>query len=340
MKQEVLRFKQNKFILPDKCLVVMPDYIGDCVLLTSFLRNLKYNLKENSQLHISATKPIAQMLSTIDYVDSIFVKENIKDINKFLKNQNYDTAIILDYSLKWQFNICTSSIKQKVVSDLKRLYENSHIIFNKFFTTVLENTPINDKTPQIDVYSGFLEQLGLNIFDKKIDLPITPEDKKYAKKLIKKNEKRKIFIHTGASILSKQWPKEYWEKVLKEIKDDEIYMIGSEHPPKSLLKSNIINLCCKTNLRQTIALLSHADILLTTDSAPAHLASVAQTPNILVLYGPTNYHQWKPHATNSNIVQIHANVPCNPCKMRTCQSLRCLKELTPQMVISELNKIN
>lgn len=317
----------------------MPDYIGDCVLLTAFLRNLKFNFKENSQLHICASKPIAHMLSDIQYVDGLFIKENIKDISKFLKNQQYDTSIILDFSLKWQFSICTSRITQKVTSDLKKLHENSHVLFNKFFTHVLENTPLGDRTPQLDVYMSFLQQLGLTVFDKKIELPIKESDENIVKKLLKPSNKRKVFIHTGASIYSKQWPKEYWIEILNHLKDDDIYIIGTEHPPKELLTQNVTNLCCKSNLRETIALLKQADIIITNDSAPAHLAAVAETPNIVILYGPTNYHQWKPYAPKSNIVQVYASVPCNPCKIRTCQSLRCLKELTPQMVINKLKEI-
>lgn len=358
MHEEVLTQSQ-KFALPQKTLLIFPDFIGDSIILTAFLRNFHHNLTSDAVVHVCANKTIADMLDGSPYINTIFIKNKIRKISEFLNRQNYDTAMVLEFSPIWSFYIIKSNINQKVITDMRRANLKIHKFLNNFFTHVLLNTSINDKTPQLEVYLDYLCQLGLKIFDKHLEVKIGIEEINFAKNFFKKKdckkslsfsnlrffnrknpEKRKVFLHFGASIYSKKWPFEYWEEVIEYLKNDEIFIIGNQNPPESLLKKNVVNLCSKTSLKQTIALLSNTDILITTDSAPAHLAAVAQVPNIIVLYGPTNYHQWRPYSPTSKVFQLHANMSCNPCNFRVCKDLKCLKELKPQMVIDILEKIN
>ncbi len=340
MHEEVFNRKSTKFLPPKKTLIVFPDFIGDSVLLTAFLRNYRRNLPQNSVVHICANQTIAAMLEGNSGIDVIFSKDKIGNISRFLKKRQYDTAIILDFSLPWIFNILKSNIKQKVIIDMQRANIHLHKFFGNLFTYVLKTTPLKDTKPQIDVYLDYLSQIGFKIFDRQLEVKVDFNDINSSKKFIKNTDKRKVFLHLGASIYSKQWDISYWKEIVDYLKDDEIYIIGSNTPPNELLAENVINLCGKTSIKQTISLLYNANILITTDSAPAHLAAVAKVPNIIVLYGPTNFKQWKPHAPNSNIIQLHANMPCNPCNLRMCPHLKCLKELKPQIVIDALNSLN
>jgi len=339
MHEEVFKQQNRQFVLPQKALIVFPDFIGDSILLTAFLRNFRYNLPPHSVVHICANKAIADMLEGNPYIDTVFMKNKVRNIPEFLDNQGYDTAIILDFSLAWSFHIFKSNINQKVITDMKRANLRIHKFLGSFFSHVLSNTTMKDKTPQIEVYLGYLSQLGLKVFDRYLEVKVDFEDMNVAKKLIKNTQKRKVFLHLGASIYSKRWPVEYWQEVIEYLENDEIYIIGAQNPPEFLVAENVVNLCSKTSIKQTIALLYNADILITTDSAPAHLAAVAKVPDIIVLYGPTNYHQWRPYAPNSNVFQLHANVSCNPCNLRICKGLKCLKELKPQMVKAVIDKI-
>lgn len=340
MHEEVFNRKSTRFEAAEKSLIVFPDYIGDSVLLTAFLRNYRLNLPANSIVHVCAKKSIASMLEGNPAIDVLFAKDKITNISRFLEKRQYDTAIILDFSPSWIFNILKSNIKQKIITDTQRANISLHKVIGRLFTCILKTTSIVDNKPQIDVYLDYLQQLGLKIFDRQLEVKIDFNEINSCQKFIKKTQKRKIFLHTGASIYSKQWDNAYWREVIEHLHDDEVYIIGGAQPPEELLLPNVTNLCQKTSIKQTISLLHHADVVITTDSAPAHLAAVAKVPNIIVLYGPTNFRQWKPHSPTSNIIQLHANMPCNPCNLRLCPHLKCIKELKPQMVIEALNKIN
>lgn len=338
MREEIFN-KNTKLELPQKTLIVFPDYIGDSILLTAFLRNFKYNLPKDAKIHVCASNAIASMLDGNSSIDAIFTKNKIHDIPRFLSRRNYDTAIILDFAPRWIFHIFKSGIKQKLITDMQRSKIGLHKFWGKLFTHVLESTPIRDTKPQIEVYLSFLAQMGLKIFDKHLEVKIDSNDINSSRKFIQNTKKRKVFLHLGASIYSKQWSNNNWWEVINYLKDDEIYIIGTNPPPNELLMKNVINLCGQTSLKQTISVLYNADVLITTDSGPAHLAAVAKVPNIIVLYGPTNFHQWKPYSPTSNIIQLHADLPCHPCNLRICKDLKCIKELRPQMVIDALEKI-
>ncbi|MDD3419028.1 MAG: glycosyltransferase family 9 protein [Candidatus Gastranaerophilales bacterium] len=340
MHEEIFNQISSTFFLPKKTLIVFPDFIGDSVLLTPFLRNFRYNLSKGAVVHVCANTPIAQMLQGDPHIDMIFAKDKIRDIPGFLKRQKYDTALILDFSLSWSFHICKAKkIQQKVITDMKRANVRMHKFLGGFFNHVLETTTIEDKKPQIDVYLSYLKQLGLKVYDRYLEVKVDFNDVRNAQKLIKSNHKRKVFLHMGASIYSKQWKNSYWKQIINHLCDDDIYIIGSDIPSDELLASNVIDLCGKTNLKGTIALLKNADILITTDSAPAHLGAVAKVPKIIVLYGPTNNHQWKPYSPSSDVVQLYADVPCRPCNWRMCKGLKCIKELRPSYVIDAIESI-
>lgn len=339
MREEILNKQNPKLEIPQKTLIVFPDYIGDSILLTAFLRNYRYNLPKDAKVHICANKTIASMLEGNSAIDAIFTKNKIHNIPRFLSRRDYDTAILLDFSPFWLFHIFKSGIKQKIITDMQRANIKIHKFLQRLFTCVLESTPIKDTKPQIEVYLNFLSQMGFKVFDKYLEIEVDHNDMNVSKKLLKSTPKRKVFLHLGASIYSKQWGNNNWLEVIKYLKDDEIYIIGSTPPPKELLLENVTDLCGQTSIKETLSLLYSADILITTDSSPAHLAAVAKVPNIIVLYGPTNFHQWRPYSPTSNIIQVHANLPCNPCNLRMCKDLKCIKELKPQMVINALKKI-
>ena len=81
------------------------------------------------------------------------------------------------------------------------------------------------------------------------------------------------------------------------------------------------------------------DLIITIDTAVSHLAGVANSRNIIIIYGPTNQYQWRPYAPNSNIQQIYLDLPCRPCITRFCTHKNCLKQLSAKKIINAIDKI-
>ncbi|MGB5965060.1 MAG: glycosyltransferase family 9 protein [Sulfurimonadaceae bacterium] len=138
------------------------------------------------------------------------------------------------------------------------------------------------------------------------------------------------------------WPQHHWKKLLSMIpahipvviiggKGEEAYFAAIKPYP-----SNVIDLSGKTPLVDLITIIDHAEMILTTDTGPAHLASAVDT-DITVLIGPTPVSLTGPYPTpNITINIISQNLPCSPCYntdvMKNCQDNICMKQITPSAV--------
>src|SRR2546427_12779025 len=94
-----------------------------------------------------------------------------------------------------------------------------------------------------------------------------------------------------------------------------------------------IDLMGRTTLKELIALLRRARLLITNDSGPMHLASAVGTP-VIALFGPTDPARTGPYGAGHTV--LRSGVPCSPCFSRRCTNavtMECLTTIQPQQVI-------
>ena len=86
----------------------------------------------------------------------------------------------------------------------------------------------------------------------------------------------------------------------------------------------------KTDLAETVALLSVADLLVTNDTGPAHISAALERPT-LVIFGPTNPLTTRPFSPTADIIRHPPD--CAPCMLRYCPiDHRCMTAITPEEV--------
>src|SRR4030095_15676152 len=71
----------------------------------------------------------------------------------------------------------------------------------------------------------------------------------------------------------------------------------------------------RTNLNQLAALYRRAQVLVTTDSGPMHLAAAVGT-SVVALFGPTA--PWRTGPYGQNHVVLRAGIHCSPCFKKEC----------------------
>ena len=93
----------------------------------------------------------------------------------------------------------------------------------------------------------------------------------------------------------------------------------------------VTDLCGRLDTRALLALLARADLLVTNDTGPLHLADALGTPAV-ALYGPNTPHRYGPRLPVSRAV--FADLPCSPClddrsmKRSSCRRYRCMEALS------------
>ena len=102
----------------------------------------------------------------------------------------------------------------------------------------------------------------------------------------------------------------------------------------------VVNLCGRTGLRDLVALIDGAAILISNESGPMHIAAALGRPVVGVV-GPTNPRRNGPYSPNSRIVQ--AGRECSPCYLRKrsqCpHDLACMTTVGPDRVMQAADEL-
>jgi lipopolysaccharide heptosyltransferase II len=92
-----------------------------------------------------------------------------------------------------------------------------------------------------------------------------------------------------------------------------------------------------TTLPELAALLDRADLLISVDSGPLHMAAAMATP-VVGIYGPTDPALTGPMGIGHRVVRF--GVPCSPCHLKECSIGRiCMQDLPPSAVIQAAEEI-
>jgi len=138
----------------------------------------------------------------------------------------------------------------------------------------------------------------------------------------------------GTNWATKRWPVEKFAKLVEPLRHRfglQSIVIGG--PGDAAIAAGIHNttdLTGKTTLRQTIALLERADLVVANDSGPMHIASALGRP-LVALYGPTSPLLTGPYGRPETVLRL--DLPCSPCYSRTCSHQSCLQWLEIEPVL-------
>lgn len=140
---------------------------------------------------------------------------------------------------------------------------------------------------------------------------------------------------------TKNWPPEKFSAVVRLLgaawpgarflvfggKDDAA--VGAEIA--AALPGRAENLCGKTSIAETLALLTRCDLLIANDTGPVHMAAAVGT-RCLVVFGATRPEWTGPWGVGHRVVV--AGLPCQPCVKRECArgDLACLAAVAPEAV--------
>jgi heptosyltransferase-2 len=140
---------------------------------------------------------------------------------------------------------------------------------------------------------------------------------------------------------AKRWPAERFAALadaLVEKTGAEVMLIGAGEESEvaeevsKLMRNRPLVLTGKTDLGQMVSLLNVADLLVTNDTGPAHIAAAVGSP-VVVIFGPTNPSTTRPLSPLAEIVRQPPD--CAPCMLRDCPiDHRCMTAITAEEVFA------
>jgi lipopolysaccharide heptosyltransferase II len=98
----------------------------------------------------------------------------------------------------------------------------------------------------------------------------------------------------------------------------------------SLMNRPAVNATGETTLTELAYLLERAQLIITTDSGPMHIAAAMGTP-VVALFGPTAPWRTGPYSKSAEIVRN--DLYCSPCFKKKCNHISCMKDISVEDVL-------
>lgn len=337
-------------INPQNIIVRMPNWLGDLVMATPILADLRSHWPE-AKITAMCQNNVGGLLKNDPNVDELFLfkrpsgwvhREHYRDILKPLGHGNYDLGVLLtnSFSSAWWFRF--GGVKNIIgfADHWRSLLLDQAVPYPKS----------RKEIHQVTLYKKLLEPLGIPISSTSPELYLSDQERDDARELLMrygiKSTTKLVGINPGAAYGSaKCWlPERFKEVTQKLLQDPQVYVVyfgdSSGAPLINTIcagfPERVINLAGKTSLRQLVALIEQCKVLLTNDSGPMHIAAALKTP-LLALFGSTSNIATGPYQFGTT---IHKHVACSPCFQRTCPiDFRCMKSITSEEVYSQLHSI-
>jgi heptosyltransferase-2 len=335
---------------PRNIIVRMPNWIGDLVMATPILSDLR-RAYPNAHITAMCRMPLCELLKEDPEINELFCfakasgfnrREERRNIIEKLRKGKYDLGILLTHSFSsaWWFWL------GKVQTRLG--YECNG---RKPLLTHSMPFPKNIQNQHLVVtYKTLLEPLGVPISDTPPRLYLSPKEIQNARIQLRQqwipDGALVVGINPGATYGSaKCWlPERFREVTQRLLQQKDVYIVyfgdqGTASIVKEIcsgLPPRVINLAGMTSLRELSSLISQCDVILTNDSGPMHIADAIGTP-IVALFGSTSEVITGPYRSGT---LIHKHVECSPCYQRTCPiDFRCMKRIEADEVYEAINKI-
>lgn len=263
---------------------------------------------------------------------------------KSLRNKKYDIALDFHGNFKSGLLAYLSNAGERI--GFSRGYCKE---FNFIFTNV-RVTPGQKRMHRIEKYLSLLHGLGIYGQYQKPVFSIPDADRRYIDDFICKNhlnQKPIAVIHPGTSLFGryKRWPPKNYarlaDRLIQELDYSVIFTWGTlEYSIVEEIMSFMscrATVACKTSsVKQLIALLHHAHLFIGSDTGPTHIASCIGIPTIAI-FGPKDPVVYAPYGKNARVVR--KDIPCSPCKKRTCGHVTCINSVTQEDVFDTIRRL-
>lgn len=354
---------------PKHILVIRLDLIGDLVLSLTVVHTLKRTYPD-AEIDLLAVPSSAKVvLSDPDLTEIITYDPNVwRRPKALIQSQNWrDVKVLLSRLRARHYDLAVSVFGEwagivAVLSGAKRRLGFGRESYPGFMTDSVPgyHWKAGDHKHEVDYCLELAQAAGATVTEadgvphlyvdakarQEIEQLLDAEDVQPGKPLIACH----VSSNNGQS---KRWPIPYWATLLDRLMREEGAQIILTGAPDDLpliekvtnqMREHPINLAGKTSLAQLAALLQRADLLISGDSGPMHIAAAVGTP-LIAIHGPTDPALSGPVSPEATVLRSH--IWCSPCynalSTADCRfyTTQCMKNVTPTLVFETVrNKLS
>ena len=323
---------------PRKILVIRFSSMGDIIYTTPVVRCLKLQLPD-SEIHFLTKQQFRYIYEKNPYLDKLHIlKPKLKDTIAEIKKEQFDLIIDLHNNLR------TSIIKLSTGLP-SSTYKKDRL--RKWLGLKLKWSALYPKEHLVDRYLKAVKFLGVVNDEKPIDYYVAQE---YQLEDLLPASHANDFVAfiIGATHFTKRMPVEKVIEICQNIKEPIVLMGGSDvlenaQAIQLAIGERVYSTCGKTNLDQSVFIVSKAKKVIGFDTGLTHIAEAFDMP-LVSIWGSTapellGVFPYK--ITNS--LEAGIELPCRPCTKfgrEACPlgHFKCMKDIPNNMITDFINR--
>src|SRR5437763_4912178 len=328
-----------------KILLIQLRRLGDLILTTPAISALREHLP-GAEIALAVSGECESLLPAIQGLQERFLtKRGFRDLSTWMQIRRAGFNCVIDFTRNDRSAWLTvlSAAPHRIVSDrLKTKSKFRALFYNEFVNCAMK------QMHTVDYGLALLQPLGISApaDDPVLDLPRAAKER--ASALISDHIRQPFAVfHPGAARAEKFWEPERWSQIIKfaatELGLFPVLSGGANNLERAhlaaireKLQTAVLDLSGQLDLLVLAALLEHARLLVTVDSAPMHLASASGTPQV-ALFGPTNPFHWRPRKSPAAILFGDSPQPLQHFQAR--ESKRSMNQISTAAVIDAIRSM-
>lgn len=330
-----------------RILIIRLSSIGDILLTTAFIRQTRQTFPE-AELDFVVKKKFSELIRYNPNIDNLYEYDDSKNINlsefvKLFSGRSYD------YIFDLHNNFRSIYLRQKISANKKfhiRKDKLAQIALVKFkWRRYAQLKSIPERYLDVGISAGIPDDgKGLEIFwREKIETRVIGHFKKMKIDMMRPA----IGLTPGAGYFTKQWPIEYFERLIGLINTRgscNIFIIGGDNESelgKQLIQfPNVYNFTGIFNILESGVAVSKLKCLISNDSGMMHMAAAVHTPVIAIFGSSVKEFGFYPYRAHGFVVE-NKDAKCRPCShvgKKTCPKghFMCMRDIQPEEVYKKL----
>lgn len=341
-----------------RILIVNVNWRGDVLFSTPFIKTLKKNYPESFIACLTAPR-CYEILTHNPHLNEIIIYDEDGIHRSFagklrliseLKKRSFDTTFLLHRSFTRRLLTFFARIPERIGYETKK----------KGFLLTKKIKPPKGNLHRIDYFLNLADAVGIKTGGRDYEFFISGDDEEYANSWLSRHRVNKedflVVINPGGNWPLKRWPEENFAHLADALTRKyraKIVISGAAKDLKlaktiaAFMEKEAAISCGQTTLKQLGGILKRANLVISNDSGPLHIAlavksrqdernSILTSGNakVIALFGPTSPKVTGPLGKGRCII-LHKDVGCSiPCYNLSCPDNRCMKAITVEDVLN------
>ena len=309
----------------NRILVVLPNWYGETLFATPFLRALRQQLPQAFIATLGWPQCREVLLQNPHLNEFIEYDERGAHrslgakwrLTRELRTRRFDTAFILRKSLSRSALLCAARIPTRVgFANAKSGWLLTHRV-------AVAGGPRH----KASTYLPLLEAVGLSVLPGPYEYTVSNEERQAARQWLATqrpvNGRPLVILHPGANWPHKRWAPERFAALADRLTESQRVQVMITGGPddvalaetvKQAMRHPAVVLAGQTTLRQLAADLEQASLVVSNDTGVLHVAAALGRP-VVALYGPTSPLLTGPLGEPQRIAVVHhadccPSIPC------------------------------